>query len=110
MRPINKTALLVLLAFVFYILASLPLGRISAAQNQTLFQKDLCYDIYYVLEDGAQCVANVKIVGFVEINGASFLEVQPMNFPQEKSGYILFSSVRTILPVGTVRPQGFSAN
>ena len=104
MRHIDKTALLVALALSFYFLTSLPLRNISAEQNQKLFQKDLYYDIYYVLQDGAQCVSNVKISGIVEINGVSFLEVQPANFPQEKSGYILFSSVRSILPVGTAQP------
>jgi hypothetical protein len=108
MRYINKTALLVVLALSFYFLASLPLGNISAEESRTLFQKDLTYDIYYVLQDRAQYVVNVKIVGIVEINGVSFLEIQPVNFPQEKSGYILFSSIRTILPLGTLRPQGFT--
>jgi hypothetical protein len=109
MRYFNRTVLLAMLALSFYLTASLPLGKVSAEQNQTLFQKDLTYDIYYVLQDRAQYVVNVKIVGIVEINGVSFLEIQPVNFPQEKSGYILFSSIRTILPVGSLRPQGFTA-
>jgi len=101
MKRISKTALLVALALSFFFGVSLPLENISAEQVQKIFQKDLCYDIYYALQDGAQRVANVKIVGIVEINGILFLEVQPVNFPQEKSGYILFSSVRTIMPAGT---------
>ncbi|MFA5075596.1 MAG: hypothetical protein WC436_05865 [Candidatus Babeliales bacterium] len=102
MKYIDKTALLVTLAVSFFFLVSLPLESMSAEPIQKIFQKDLCYDIYYALQDGAQYVANVKIVGIVEINGISFLEVQPVNFPQEKSGYILFSSISAILPVGTV--------
>ena len=109
MRYIIKIVLLVALTLSSFLLAGLPVGNVSAEQNQKLFQKDLCYDIYYVLQDRAQCVANVKIAGFVEINGISFLEVQPVNFAQDKSGFILFSSIRTILPVGTLRPQGFTA-
>ena len=109
MRLINKTALCVALVLSLYFLASMHLGNISAEQKQVLFQKDLSYDIYCVLQDYAQCVPNMKIVGMAEINGASFLEVQPTNFPQEKSGYILFSSIQTILPAGTPRPQGLTS-
>jgi hypothetical protein len=104
MRHMNKAALLVALVFGFSFLMNLPLENICAEQSSKFFQKDLCYDIYYEIPDGAQCVANVKILGVVEINGQSFLEIQPVNFPQEKSGYILFSSVRSILPFGTPQP------
>jgi hypothetical protein len=104
MRYINRIALLVVLVLTCSFLISLPLKKISAEESGKFFQKDFGYDIYYVLQDSAQCVVNVKIVGLVEIYGASFMQVQPSNFPQEKSGYILFSSIRSILPTGTPQP------
>jgi len=107
MKIINKTSLLVALVSSFYFLVSLSLGKVSAEQSQVWFQKNLSYDIYYALQDGVHCVANVKIAGIAEINGVSFLQVQPLNLLDERSGYILFSSVRSILPTGTPRPQGY---
>lgn len=105
MKPKNKLVLLVLITVSFSFLFSLPLKNSSAEPNQLIFQKDSCYDVYYVLQDHEQYIANVKIIDIVVIGAVPFLEIQSVQLPQDKSGYILFSSIRAILPVGYLKPQ-----
>lgn len=90
---------------IFAVACDLLPVRCSAEQSRVVFEKDICYDVYYAIQDRPQVVSNVKIVGITMLGDAAFLEILPVNLPQERSGYILFASIRSILPVGFPRPQ-----
>jgi hypothetical protein len=74
---------------------------------QHIFEKDTDYDIYYgVGTYEINVVRGVKIFALIEIGGEQFLEISGAGFGEkEKKGYILFDSVKAILPSGDKKPE-----
>lgn len=89
------------------------LANIAFAENKDIvsmggntFNKDINYDVYYeVSKFEVDCVLNVKVIGTIKIDSTTFLVVSGSEFStKDKLGYILFSSVRAILPGQYVKP------
>ena len=68
------------------------------------FEKDTNYDIYYqITSDEANIIKNIKIIRIVNINDKEFLEISRSGFGDSgKRGFILFSSIKSILPAGNI--------
>ena len=108
MKPVNKLAVLVLILTSLFYLFSVPVRNCLAEQKELVFENDLRYDVYYMLEDQMQYIANVKITDTVSIEGVVFLVIQSPGITSGKNGYIALSRVRIILPVGSPKPINVS--
>jgi hypothetical protein len=105
MKTRNKTGILVLIAASLFCLSGMPTKDILAEEKEVVFENDLRYDLYYVLEDQMQLISNVRIVDKVKIEGAIFLAIQSPGVTSGKLGYVALSRVRVILPTGAPKPQ-----
>ena len=72
----------------------------SSAADVGIFEAKAKYDIYLQgSENELSIIADVEILRFVEILDRTFLVVRPADFTlSPKEGFILFESVRAILP------------
>ena len=102
---INKSGLLALIVLSLLCLAAMPTRNILAEEKELVFENDLRYDLYYVLEDQMQLISNVRIVDKVKIEGITFLAVQSPGVTSGKLGYVALSRIRVILPAGAPKPQ-----
>ncbi len=109
MKIINKSRLILLIIVSLFYLFGISIISSLAEQKELTFDNDLRYDVYYVLDDQPQYVANVKITDTVKIEGSIFLAIQPPGINSGKTGYIALSRVRVILPVGSPKPQGLNS-
>ncbi len=105
MKSINKLIPLALIITSLFCLSAMPITNSLAEEKELSFENDLRYDIYFVLEDQMQYIANVKIIDKVRIEGVIFLAVQSPGITSGKSGYIALSKIRVILPAGAPKPQ-----
>ena len=78
-----------------------------AAAGDFIFDKNTSYDIYYYGGgDNTALIKDVEILRLEAINNADFLVVQGAGFKVKNyEGYILFSSIRAILPHNFYRVQ-----
>lgn len=75
-----------------------------AEDKPNVFNADVEYDVYYeAAKSQVYCAQSVKIGGLKNIEGVSFLVVKGNYSLKEREGYILFSSIKAILPTGYVR-------
>lgn len=83
------------------------IGNIVCAEDEG-FNKNNNYDIYYVIGDSKlQRIKDVKIEEFVTVEGSTFLVIKGSGFGGgfKKEGYILFETIKAILPHGAISPQ-----
>ena len=74
------------------------------------FNTDQNFDIYYEVSSFEVAnINNVKILGIASIKGIDFLAIKSSGF-NDKSGYILYKTVRAIIPSGSIQPQRVFAN
>ncbi len=75
------------------------------------FDEYTIYNIYYEVSNfEVDAVKRVKITGLVTVNGNDFLEIEEANYyghrdNEVEKGYILFSSIRAMLPSGHIEPE-----
>ena len=95
----------ILTVFVLLGVMAGPLSYAAPNDNLSMIDKNDTYDIYYGgSSDGASYVARrVKIVRIEPINGVDFLVfINDSNFnAKSKEGYILFSTIKAIVPDST---------
>ena len=79
----------------------------SFAEEMSFFQSKASYDIYLEGTDyNLSVITDVEIIRVQEIYGRTFLVVRPADFTLDpKEGFILFESVRAILPNNKLKPQ-----
>ncbi len=76
------------------------------------FDEYTIYNIYYEVSNfEVDAVKRVKITGFVTVKGSDFLEIEEANYyghqnNEVEKGYILFSSIRAMLPSGISNRKG----
>lgn len=82
-------------------------GNATAAIGEFNFDKNTSYDItYYGGGDSLSLIKDVEILRIEVIHDADFLVVQGAGFKVKNyEGYILFSSIRSILPHNLYRIQ-----
>jgi len=78
--------------------------RVFAENKLAFFNRDISYDVYYEIgEFEIDCVENVKVVGTVSIDSVTFLIINSSDI-KAKEGYIILSSIKAILPSGSIKP------
>ncbi|MBU0547307.1 MAG: hypothetical protein KJ710_03585 [Candidatus Omnitrophica bacterium] len=107
-KAINKLRLIVLIIVSLFYLFGMSIKNSLAEQEELIFENGLRYDIYFVLEDQMQYIANVKIIDRVKIEGVIFLAIQYPGITSGKTGYVSLSKIRVILPAGAPKPQNVS--
>lgn len=82
------------------------------AADATFFEAKASYDIYLEASDKElNVISDVEILRVQEILGRTFLVIRPADFSLTvKEGFILFDSVRAILPNNNVKFQNTGRN
>jgi hypothetical protein len=105
MKQKHKLGLLVFVIISSFCLFGAPYKNSLAEEKQFSFEKNICYDIYYQVENHVQYITNVKIIDTVTIAGAAFLEIQSLSVLTKDVGYISITNIIAILPTGSPKPQ-----
>jgi hypothetical protein len=106
MKKFKKTDYI--FSFFCVCLISCPLLMKVAFGQETasFFEKGVNYDIYYQASDNqVDCIKNVKIVGSEGVFGVTFLRLHTSGTVQPIDAFIVFSSVRAIVPNGQIISQ-----
>ena len=75
-------------------------GHLKAIDSSVGFDQKTGYDIYFYNGYGSSSVIRgIKIMGFQEIGGKTFVIIRPYGFKLDETyGYVLLDSVTAILP------------
>jgi hypothetical protein len=74
-----------------------------AQEEQEGFNNAIEYDVYFQADDkGFSVIRNVRIKGFIDIKGITFVVVEAGAFKiKNREGFIRFDSVRAVVPRDT---------
>ncbi|MDA0990189.1 MAG: hypothetical protein O3A51_05495 [Verrucomicrobia bacterium] len=76
----------------------------ASAQESADFDENIDYHILIQVHDyEVETIKDVNVIGIERIDDKVFLAIKGTSFGAKKTGYILLSTVKAILPVGVER-------